>query len=110
MALMSVPTIVQQALDDTTLSPRTRAVMWFLSKHLDHVEWTPVKAETICKMAHVKPPTCSRALKTLHRRGYIDVRPFDRRLREFRLPLTKRPPKPKPKREPPTEQGTLFGA
>lgn len=100
--------VVQQALDDTALSPRTRSVMWFLSKRLDHVDWTAVKAESLCKDARVKPPTCSRALKVLERRGYIDVRRIDRRLRVFRLPLTRRPPKEKRAPEPPSVQGSLF--
>lgn len=105
---MNFPLVLVQAWDDQALTATAKEVMWFMVKRLDVVDWTPVKLASIAKDARLKPSTCSDALALLVRRGYLDVRPLERRSREFRLPITRRPPRPKVKPAPPVEQTALF--
>lgn len=100
MSSYGLPLVVSQAFDDTSLSARDKLVLWHLAKRLDHVDWTTCKLVSLSRSTRLAESTCSESITRLVARGYVEMRPLERRTREFRLPLTRRP------REPQTAQNT----
>lgn len=85
----SVPRVVDQALDDTTLPPSARLMMWHLAKRLDLFEYREVKAESLANEMRVTRVRTSRMLILLVARGYLEES-GQRRPRAFRMPWSRR--------------------
>jgi len=84
-----VPVVVRQALDDATLQPAAKAVMWYLHQRLDFYEYREQKAESVACAVSVTPQHAGRALRLLVERGYLDEH-GRRRPRAYRLPWSRR--------------------
>jgi len=85
----SVPRVVEQALDDMSLPPTARLMMWHLAKRLDLFEYREVYTESIAREMRIKHNTASVTLDTLVARGYLDDS-LKRKPRAFRLPWSRR--------------------
>jgi DNA-binding MarR family transcriptional regulator len=85
----SVPRVVEQALDDVTLTPSARLMMWHLAKRLDWFEFREVKCASLAAEMRIEDQTASRALKLLLARGYLDEQRGPRRARAFRMPWSR---------------------
>ena len=83
-----VPVVVRQALDDRTLSPASKAVMWELQKRLDFHHFREQKVESVAAAVGIEPQTAGRALRQLVERGYLDEHE-KRRPRAYRMPWSK---------------------
>ena len=86
----SVPRVVEQALEDRSLSPTARLTMWYLARHwLDLFEYREVKSVALAVQMGVEDQTAGKALRTLVQRGYLDEHPT-RKPRALRMPWTRR--------------------
>lgn len=75
LAQHGLPTVIVQALDDLTLPPAARLMMWHLRLRLDLVEYTEVYAASLAKEMRIKEETAARTLSLLVDRGYLRRRP-----------------------------------
>ena len=84
-----LPVVVRQALDDRTLPPTARAIMWYLHFVLDFHVYREQKAESVAAGVGIDPATASRMLALLVSRGYLDEH-GKQRPRAFRMPWSRR--------------------
>lgn len=86
-----LPSVVENALDDCTLSQTARLAMWHLRWRLDQHEAREVKLASLSCEMHCKPSTLSEALSQLVVRGYLERgatrRPLTFRFRPPQSPL-----------------------
>lgn len=66
-----LPTVVEQALNDHTLSATAHRAMWCLRWRLDQHESREVKLAALAHEMHCKSSTLSAALSQLVARGYL---------------------------------------
>jgi hypothetical protein len=71
LAVHGLPVVVAQALDDLSLPPSARLMMWHLRLRLDFVHFREVKAASIAHEMRLREETASRTLLLLVERGYL---------------------------------------
>ena len=71
LAPHGLPAVVRQALDDVSLPPVARLMMWHLAGRLDFVELRELKVASLAHEMKVKERRAARALSTLVARGYL---------------------------------------
>ncbi len=84
-----LPIVVRQALDDRTLSPASKAVMWELQKRLDFHHYREQKEASLAAAVGIEPQSVGRALRLLVERGYLDEHQRQRP-RAYRMPWSRR--------------------
>ena len=75
LAAHGLPVVVVQALDDLTLPPAARLMMWHLRLRLDFVVYREVKGASIAHEMRIKERTAHQSLTTVVGRGYLRVVP-----------------------------------
>ena len=88
--MSGLPEVVRQALDDVQLPATARLMMWHLAQRLDLAEFREVKLSSLAHEMRIKETTTGQWLGILVERGYLDVRPIERRSRAYRLPWSRR--------------------
>lgn len=83
------PEVISQAMDDVSLPPTARLMMWHLRLRLDLSEFRVVYGESIAHEMRIKPNTASITLDLLVARGYLDES-VKKKPRAFRLPFSRR--------------------
>lgn len=80
---------VEQALDDVSLPPAARLMMWHVRKRLTMQSYTEVKAESLAAEMRVKQTTVGQMLTLLVQRGYLEESE-KKKPRAFRIPWSRR--------------------
>lgn len=71
LAVHGLPVVIAQAMDDVTLPPAARLMMWHLRLRLDLVKFREVKAASIAHEMRIREETAGRTLTLLVERGYL---------------------------------------
>lgn len=79
----------QQALNDVSLPPAARLMMWHLAARLDCMEYREQKYESLAHEMRVNETTVGKMLNLLVQRGYLDES-GKKKPRAFRMPLSRR--------------------
>lgn len=88
MRAAPLPHVVSQAMDDFSLPPTARLMMWTLAKRLDFVYFTAVKSQSLAHEMRIRENTAAQYLSLLVQRGYIEESKR-RRPRAFRMPWSR---------------------
>lgn len=90
LAVHGIPIVVQQAQDDTRLSPRARRIMWHLRTVLDFIEYREQYAAAVAKAVGCREQVAAYEMKRLIALGYLSATAQKRPLR-LRFPWSRAP-------------------